>query len=148
MKAIYARLIKLLGQPPDGEIFKQFVAELGDQPTIDPARYTFHMLGVTLVVTDEQFSAILIEIDSPAVRQGIVCRYEADLPNAIDRDDAPEVIEKKLGISPFSSNRPSVTGLRHEYFQDSYKLPPLVLVFEFTTGPERLSSVAIGTSDA
>jgi len=136
---------KAVKQPPGGTTFKQFIAEFGDELMIEEPRYVFHSLGVTLVVVDKLFDAILIDIDTPSTRQGIICRYEGDLPNAIDSNDASEVVEKKLGIRPFSSQRPSITGVRHNYFEDSYKLPPLVLVFAFTTNPERLASVAIAS---
>jgi hypothetical protein len=144
MKAAYTRLTKLLGQPPEGIVFGRFVAELGCEPIIDPARYTFPQLGVSLVVVDQLFSMILIHIATPETRQGSMCRYEADLPNAINQKDGPETIEKKLSVRPFRSERRSLTGVNHKDFQDTYELPPFVLMFEFTTDPERLGYVAIG----
>jgi len=146
MKAVYSRLTKLLGQPPEGIIFSQFVAELGCEPIIDLPSYAIPALGVTLVVMDQLFSVVLIDIDTPSTRQGSISRYGADLPNAINQGDGPETIEEKLSVRPFISKRPSVTGLNHKYFQDTYLLPPLVVVFEFAGDTEKLTSLAIGLS--
>jgi hypothetical protein len=49
MKPVYTRLTELLGQPPEGVLFKQFVADLGCEPIVDIPGYTIPTLGVTLV---------------------------------------------------------------------------------------------------
>jgi hypothetical protein len=144
MKAVFTRLTKLLGQPPEGIGFCQFVAELGCEPIIDPPAYSIPTLGVTFTVFDQLFKCVLIHFDTPSTRQGTMSRYQADLPNDIDQDDAPETIEKKLSVRPVHCERPSITGVSPKYFQDTYALPPLVLVFEFATDIGKLSSIAVG----
>lgn len=148
METIYARLVKLLGQPPNGIMFNQLVAELSCEPLIDPPMYTLSALGVTLFANDDQFSVLLIHIDTPSTRQGWVSRYEWDLPNAIDEADGSEVIEQKLGVRPMSSESLSSIGLSPKHSRNSYVLPPFVVLFEFAIDTKKLSSITISIPSA
>ncbi len=146
MKAVYECLVKLLGQPPEGIVFDQFVTELGCEPFVDFQSYTIPPLGVTLFVVESLFSIVLIEIDTPSTRQRTMSRYDGDLPNGIDRDDGPKTIAEKLSVQPVSSEILLKAGLYPKDFQNVYEMPPLILQFQFTPDTEKLSSITISLS--
>lgn len=96
MKKVYTRLTELLGQPPDGVLFDHFIAEFGGELQLDHSAYTLSTLGVTLVVTDLLFGVLLIHIDDLLTRQGVICPYGGDLPNAINQADGPETFSATI----------------------------------------------------
>ncbi|MCC7527946.1 MAG: hypothetical protein IT342_05450 [Candidatus Melainabacteria bacterium] len=146
MKTVYERLIKSLGQPPDGVVFSQFVAELGCELIEDFQTYSIPTLGVTLFVVDGFFSVVLIELDTQLTRSGSISRYEGDLPNGIEQDDGPETISQKLSARPLSAEQLALAGLWPRDFQNVYMLPPLVLNFNFAADTKNLSSILISLS--
>jgi hypothetical protein len=143
MKKVYTRLTELLGQPPDGVLFDHFIAEFGGELQLDHSAYTLSTLGVTLVVTDLLFGVLLIHIDDLLTRQGVICPYGGDLPNAINQADGPETIEQKLSARPVNPEHLLSIGLSRRESQNCYLLPPFVLSFDFAADTEKLSSVSI-----
>lgn len=139
MTSVYARLVSLLGQPPDGCLFHQFVAEVDIEPAVETIRYTFHELGVTLIATGQFFDLVIIDINTPLTRQGIMTCYKGDLPNFIAVTDGPKEVECKIGTHPVKSERAKRSS------SDIYELSPFILMFEFSNDSNQLESLAVGS---
>jgi len=145
MEHLYQRLTQLLGRSPNGEYFEQFIADLGEQPLTNGTTYTFHKVGVTLASFDNFFEAAMFHLNTPSTRVANVSPYRGDFLNDITAADNADSVRKKLGLCPVASeNRGS--DLKH--IQETYEIPPLILVFTFNAGSKQMSSLSVGKSSA
>lgn len=148
MQYLFERLTDLLGESPKGTAFSQFIEDLGEEPLINEAKYSFPKTGVSLVVSRDLFAAVMVHFDTPSTRSGDVLPYDGKLPKDVTRYDTRDLVLVKWGSSPIESKRVSIAARGPRNFQDTYRLSPFFLSFTFDSENQKLLLLAIGKTDS
>jgi hypothetical protein len=143
MQNFYERLVELLGESHDAQIFQKFLVDLDDEPCVFPhpaaTVYNFPKSGFTLLTDAEFVKEVFAEIRTPSYT---VTNEFRGLPAGITKDDQRQDIQRKLGIKPAGSGLNRKTGETIDHF----RLSRVVLSFNFERDSDLLASVRMRLS--
>jgi len=130
MEQLFDRLTKFLGQSPDSESFRGFVAEQKEPPVVSPIvqdsdDYMFSHLGVRITTNNGSIAHITLTTGTSSELQP----YSGELPGGISTKDNKDAVESKLGAPTSSKLVPFGNGVFDTH--ESYELPNVKLSFIF-----------------
>ncbi len=143
MKRIYERLMELLGEPDDSNLFREWLKDVNEEPEIQTAGptdeelllYFFRLQGIRLKALADKcpprrFFQIALYINSSDVEGGYCSAYSGELPCNVEPGDSKDVVKRKFddaGHKPMDTrylDTDAYTTLR-------YGLWPLQISFSF-----------------
>ena len=153
MNNCYERVLELMGQPNDGPLFAQFVADLGEEPYIildtnvtteyDIARSGLHLSywnthnnSLDSKLSGFSFAIFSLAIDPTSFKSRR--SYSGNLPAGIVPSDSFEEVERKLG------QKRSVEG--NVKFEMLNHVPPVNFEFSFLDGGKSICHFSIQVS--
>lgn len=151
MEKLYERMTSLLGEPYEGAAFRNFVTEMGMEPSVlsvgSELDVSFPELGVSFRTKSGSFSAIEFHICTPTTLRQFK-PYDRELAAGITPNDKSEMVKQKLRMAPTKSRRRPGHSKTEWDFVDLYDLENFRVSFSFDgeTGAMYFASVYARTN--
>src|ERR1700679_2500481 len=103
LQRLYQRLTELLNEPDDGSLFRDFLRDVQQEPSINEfgprsALYTFPELGITLKTVYGHCFQITLWIGNLSVQSKACKAYSGGFPCNVKSSDGRDTLRRKFGI--------------------------------------------------